>query len=95
MDLAAFPVVIAVADSGSLSEAARRLSRSQSSVSRMVARFERDLGVELFSRRGPRLKLNAAGARFLPHARDVARAYEEALAFIDTRRCVSTVRAPC
>lgn len=52
----------------------------------MVGRLERDLGLELFSRHGPRLTLTTAGERFLPQARAVAQAYEEALAFIDAQR---------
>ncbi len=56
---------------GSLSAAARRLGKSQSTVSEAVARLELDLGVELF-RRGPRrLELTEAGASLLAHAEAV------------------------
>ena len=41
---------------GSVSEAARNLSRTQPSVSGLIAGLERDLGVELFDRRGGRLQ---------------------------------------
>ena len=57
---------------GSLSAAARRLGKSQSTVSEAVARLELDLGVELF-RRGPRrLALTEAGASLLAHAEEGA-----------------------
>lgn len=59
------------AASGSLSAAARRLGKSQSTISEAVARLEIDLGVELF-RRGPRrLELTEAGASLLAHAEAV------------------------
>lgn len=59
------------AASGSLSAAARRLGKSQSTISEAVARLEIDLGVELF-RRGPRrLELTEAGASLLTHAEAV------------------------
>jgi DNA-binding transcriptional LysR family regulator len=56
---------------GSLSAAARRLGKSQSTVSEAVARLEIDLGVELFQRGPRRLALTAAGASLLAHAEDV------------------------
>lgn len=59
------------ASCGSLSAAARRLGKSQSTVSEAVARLEIDLGVPLFER-GPRtLQLTAAGASLLDHAEQV------------------------
>lgn len=59
------------ASCGSLSAAARRLGKSQSTISEAVARLEIDLGVELF-RRGPRrLELTAAGTSLLAHAEAV------------------------
>lgn len=53
---------------GSLSAAARRLGKSQSTVSEAVARLEIDLGVELFQRGPRRLELTAAGSGLLAHA---------------------------
>lgn len=40
---------------GSVSEAARNLNRTQPSISHMIATLERDLGMKLFERRGGRL----------------------------------------
>lgn len=56
---------------GSLSAAARRLGKSQSTVSEAVARLEVDLGVELFLRGPRRLELTEAGASLLSHAEAV------------------------
>jgi DNA-binding transcriptional LysR family regulator len=62
------------ANCGSLSAAARRLGKSQSTISEAVARLEIDLGVALFER-GPRqLQLTDAGASLLAHAEEVLNA---------------------
>lgn len=53
---------------GSFSAAARRLGKSQSTLSEAVARLEIDLGVELFIRGPRRLQLTAAGHSLLAHA---------------------------
>lgn len=59
------------ASCGSLSAAARRLGKSQSTVSEAVARLELDLGVELFQRGPRRLELTEAGSSLLAHAEEV------------------------
>jgi len=62
---------VLAASCGSLSAAARRLGKRQSTVSEAVARLELDLGVQLFER-GPRhLLLSEAGATLLVHAKEV------------------------
>jgi len=59
------------ANCGSLSAAARRLGKSQSTISEAVARLEIDLGVELFLRGPRRLVLTEAGTSLLAHAEEV------------------------
>ncbi|WAJ36524.1 LysR family transcriptional regulator [Pseudomonas sp. GOM7] len=59
------------ASCGSLSAAARRLGKSQSTISEAVARLELDLGVELFERGPRRLQLTEAGSSLLAHAEEV------------------------
>src|SRR5262245_49555238 len=53
------------AESGSFSEAARRLALTPAAVSRNVAMLERNLGVRLFHRSTRKLTLTEAGERFL------------------------------
>lgn len=53
------------AESGSFSEAARRLGLTPAAVSRNVARLEANLSVRLFQRSTRRLTLTEAGERFL------------------------------
>ena len=61
---------IAVAETGSLTEAAeRRLHTSQPSLSRQIRDLEYQVGVELLSRSARGVELTAAGRAFLDHAR--------------------------
>src|SRR5882724_10425685 len=61
---------IAVAEAGSLTEAAeRRLYTSQPSLSRQIRDLESQVGVELLSRSVRGVELTAAGRAFLDHAR--------------------------
>ena len=60
---------VKVADSHTISAAASSLFVSQPSLSRSIARLERELGVSLFERGRKGCELTEAGAAFLPHAR--------------------------
>lgn len=59
---------LAVARSEHVTEAARRLHVTQSSLSKTIQRLEEDLGVSLFDRIGRKLQLNECGRRFLRRA---------------------------
>lgn len=60
---------VAVAECGSMTQAARRLGRAQSAVSMAMGLLEADLGVELFSRAGRAVQLTPAGSVMLLEAR--------------------------
>ncbi len=62
---------LAVADTGSLSAAARRLGRSQPTLGRQVQALEAELGVSLFDRHARGLRLSAVGQQLLPMARQM------------------------
>ncbi|WP_170407092.1 LysR family transcriptional regulator [Ruegeria arenilitoris] len=62
---------LAVAETGSLSAAARELGRSQPTLGRQVQALETDLGVSLFDRHARGLKLSAAGQQLLPMAQQM------------------------
>jgi DNA-binding transcriptional LysR family regulator len=64
-------VLIAVADTGSFSAAARRLQRAQSAVSYAIAQLEQSLGVRLFDRSDWRPRLTEAGTVLANDARAV------------------------
>jgi LysR family hca operon transcriptional activator len=70
MELRHLRYFIAVAETGSLTEAAeRRLYTSQPSLSRQIRDLESQVGVELLSRSVRGVELTAAGNAFLDHAR--------------------------
>ena len=66
-------VLIAVAETGSFSAAARRLGRVQSAVSQAVQTLEDVLGTALFDRNGKTPKLNETGRVILADARHLVR----------------------
>lgn len=67
-DWSLIPAFLAVAETGSLSAAARQLSLSQPTLGRQIRTLERDLGAELFERHARGLRLTPDGAELLPHA---------------------------
>jgi len=62
---------VAVADCGSMTQAARRLGRAQSAVSTAVGLLEADLGLALFHRVGRSVHLTPAGEVMLLEARSL------------------------
>jgi DNA-binding transcriptional LysR family regulator len=86
MDLRQMEVVVAVAEEGGFTAAARRLHVVQSAVSGTVRALEKELGIQLFDRTTHRVILTAAGAEFVPAARAALRAAEHARATADAAR---------
>ncbi|MDA8251338.1 MAG: LysR family transcriptional regulator [Rhodospirillales bacterium] len=70
-------VLLAVADSGSFSAAAKRLNRAQSVVSYTIANLESQLGLTLFARGHRRPVLTEAGRAVLADARRISRIVDE------------------
>ncbi|MGJ5591141.1 LysR family transcriptional regulator [Micrococcus lylae] len=56
-------------EAGTVSEAARQLGVVQPALSRQLQRLERQTGLSLFARGGPRLRLTHTGEAFVPVAR--------------------------
>lgn len=65
--------LLAAADSGSFSAAARRLGKAQSAVSTAIAHLELDLGLTLFDRRRRTPILTAEGEAVVLEAREILR----------------------
>ncbi|EGL17150.1 MULTISPECIES: LysR family transcriptional regulator [unclassified Paenibacillus] len=65
MELLQLHYFLAVARLEHMTEAARSLHVTQSSLSKTIQRLEEDLGVPLFDRTGRKLRLNEFGSRFL------------------------------
>lgn len=69
MDTRLLEVFLAVAETGGLSSAARRLSFSQPAISQQIKTLERELGTPLLSRDGGKIELTEAGRTLREHAR--------------------------
>lgn len=69
LDWSLIRAFLAVAETGSLSAAARTLGSSQPTVGRQVREVETALGVELFQRHAKGLSLTETGAAMLPAAK--------------------------
>lgn len=80
MQVSDVQVFDAIADTGSLSAAARRLGLTPMTVSRRLAALESELGVRLFHRTTRAVSLTAEGETFLPFAATLLQASEEAKA---------------
>lgn len=68
IDLRALNVFVTVAESGGFTAAAKRLGRTQSSISQTVRQLEDDLGVVLIERGSRPLALTLAGTTLRDHA---------------------------
>lgn len=78
MNLKQLPYFIAIAQTGSLSAAARQAGVSQPAVSAYLQELERDLETRMFTREGGRLRPTAAGQIYLNMARQVLSIQEQA-----------------
>ncbi|MEU9831791.1 LysR family transcriptional regulator [Streptosporangium sp. NPDC048047] len=82
MDLDTVRTFVAAADAGRFQEAAAELAVTQQAVSKRIAALERDLGVRLFTRTPRGAELTIDGQAFLPHARELLRAADRAVASV-------------
>ena len=80
MKLDGIATFVAVAEAGSISEAARRLRLSKSVVSDRLVELERSLGVRLVHRSTRKLSLTEDGVTFRERASRIAHEVEEAMA---------------
>ncbi|TCD04354.1 LysR family transcriptional regulator [Erythrobacteraceae bacterium CFH 75059] len=80
LDLDLLRSFVTVAELGGFTRAGTRLGRTQSAVSLQIKRLEEQVGVPLIAR-GPRhFALTGAGRRLLPHARQMLRMNDAAMA---------------
>lgn len=73
LELRHLKTIVALAETGNLSKAARHLHLSQPAVSHQIRGLEEAYGVELFERKSDPLKLTAAGQLLVELAYDVTR----------------------
>lgn len=79
MELRTLRYYVATVDAGSVSGASELVHVTQPALSRQLRQLERELGVDLFVRRGGRLQLSAAGRQFLPLAQDIVSRSDNAM----------------
>lgn len=92
MQLRHLEMFVAIAESGTLSAAARRLHKTQGSVSQDLKGLERELGVQLVDRTGQRAILTRFGELFLSHARELLHRVDEMT--MEIRRLEAGEEAP-
>lgn len=85
IDIDQLRTFIAIAETGSFSEAGERLHLTQPAVSKRIASLEQQLSVRLFDRLGREVSLTEAGRALLP------RAYQILNVLDDTRRALSNL----
>ena len=78
MDVTQLEMFVAVADTGSISAAARRIHRVPSNLTTRIQQLETSLGVQLFIRERQRLRLSPAGHDFLGYSRRILALITEA-----------------
>lgn len=71
MDLLQIQYIVAMVESGSVTEAAEKMFVSQSALSLSYKKLERELGVSIFQKQGRRLVLTSAGEVFYDKAKEV------------------------
>jgi len=73
---------IKVVEFNNFTKAAENLGYSQAAVTAQIKSMENELGVLLFDRIGKRIRLTQEGKAFLPHAYNMLKAEEEAVASV-------------
>lgn len=76
MEIRSLRYFLAAAETENLSRASERLNVVQSALSHQIRNLEAEVGIELFIRRGRRLRLSEAGRTFAEEARKVLTAVE-------------------
>ena len=76
LDIRMLRSLISVADTGSVTETARRLGRSQPAISLQIQRLEDITGKALFHHEGRRMQLTPDGDMVLAYAKSILRLHD-------------------
>jgi DNA-binding transcriptional LysR family regulator len=80
LDIDSMRALTAIAESGGITRAAKRLNLSQSAVSHKMKRLEHKLNRSLFARADGKLNLSADGEKLLDYAQRMVKLHDEAYA---------------
>jgi len=101
MRLEQLQAFLAIAETGSFQQAARKCNVTQSTISRQLQSLEADLGMPLFHRT-TQAKLTVAGEQFLPRARRIFQEWHNASAELEELRlgkqpelCIAAIHSAC
>jgi len=101
MRLEQLQAFLAIAETGSFQQAARKCGVTQSTISRQIQSLEADLGLSLFHR-STQAKLTLGGERLLPHAKKICQEWQNAtqelvelLAGKQPELCVAVIPSIC
>lgn len=78
MDLTQLEMFNAVAETGSITQAAAKVHRVPSNLTTRIRQLEADLGVDLFIRENQRLRLSPSGHNFLRYSQRILALVDEA-----------------
>jgi|GEM_PF-3579371 molybdate transport repressor ModE-like protein len=90
MDLSQVAVIVEIAKAGSISQAAQNLYISQPGVSKILQRFEEEVGEKIFERVSTGIRLTPVGRRFVENAQDIIEQVEK-LEEIFAKKSVTTM----
>jgi DNA-binding transcriptional LysR family regulator len=79
LDIRTLRALVSVVDTGSITETARRLGRTQPAISLQIQRLEEITGKVLFRNEGRRLQLTSDGDMVLAYAKSILRLHDELL----------------
>ncbi|BAU15207.1 nitrogen assimilation transcriptional activator [Leptolyngbya sp. NIES-3755] len=101
MRLEQLQAFLAIAETGSFQQAARKCDVTQSTISRQLQSLEADLGMQLLHRTA-QAKLTVAGEQFLPRARKICQEWKNAIAELEELRlgkqpelCIAAIHSVC
>lgn len=71
MNLSQVEVIVEIAKAGSISQAAQNMFMSQPGVSKILQRFEDEVGAQIFERISTGIRLTPIGRKFIENAQDI------------------------
>ena len=80
LDIRAMRAFVLTVETGSVTEASRRMGRTQSAITQQIQKLEQLIGKPLFDDTRRTLELTEAGTIFLSHAKQILRQQDECMA---------------